>query len=551
MTAWVNQRKGISMFGRIGTPIAAAFAASLLVLVAGASFAESTSAATSSGRTYNVVHAPYNAKGDGATNDRASIQRAIDDAGDAGGGTVFLPDTRDYLSGNLVLRTNVTLQIEGTLLESQNPADYTYKVLLGHNRPIPSELCATGGTCAWDHAFYHNLPFIYASDSQNVGITGSGIIQMRWSQADEFSFQPPMQDNQTIHSLPIGFYRVSDFVIRDVSIIDAHTYNMGLMSTSDGLVDHIRIIADHHEIGSDGIAIQNSQRIRITNSMLNPNDDAVYIWASYKDPRSYVDPTGGQLWWSSDNPRPTKDIEVDHNVIRDRCCKAVGLIAWGSGAPNLEDVEISNISIHDNILNATEAVGIWHDNPNHGEVPFTGLEMGDQSPVRNVHIWNNVYQGALLDGSLGKAVITSLRTDFGMLGAQTVQNPQFDANAGAAWWTPVGDAGATQAFGGSAGYVALSGPPASLVEGLGMTAGSYRVTADVAATRGAAVTLSVRDTCSGRTLATQVVRSSNFQQYELTFTVATTCSDVEVGIARHNGASGAVGLIDNVTLEHM
>ncbi|HEY0828589.1 MAG TPA: glycosyl hydrolase family 28-related protein, partial [Bacilli bacterium] len=40
---------------------------------------------------YNVKSSPYNAKGDGIINDRTAIQNALNDAGAAGGGTVFLP----------------------------------------------------------------------------------------------------------------------------------------------------------------------------------------------------------------------------------------------------------------------------------------------------------------------------------------------------------------------------------------------------------------------------------------------------------------------------
>ena len=73
------------------------------------------------GMAYNVRD--FKAAGDGRVKDTGAIQKAIDAASAAGGGTVFVPNGV-YLCGTIQLRDNVTLHLaEGaTLLGSTQEA---------------------------------------------------------------------------------------------------------------------------------------------------------------------------------------------------------------------------------------------------------------------------------------------------------------------------------------------------------------------------------------------------------------------------------------------
>ena len=71
----------------------------------------------------------YGAVGNGTTNDRAAIQAAIDAVNAAGGGTVNLPGGYTFLTGDLRLKSNVTLNLNANavLKESQNTAHYAHR----------------------------------------------------------------------------------------------------------------------------------------------------------------------------------------------------------------------------------------------------------------------------------------------------------------------------------------------------------------------------------------------------------------------------------------
>jgi polygalacturonase len=63
--------------------------------------------------TTNVTQAPYNARGDGTTDNTTAIQTAINDVNARGGGTVQIPGPGVYLTGPLTMKNKINLQIDG------------------------------------------------------------------------------------------------------------------------------------------------------------------------------------------------------------------------------------------------------------------------------------------------------------------------------------------------------------------------------------------------------------------------------------------------------
>src|SRR5579883_1671908 len=119
------------------------------------------------------------ATGDGKAKDTAAIQRAIEQCAAAGGGTVYLPPGR-YLSGTVVLKSNVTFHLEAgaTLLGSTDLADYRHQ----DGPPVKGDA--------------NGKHLLFARDASNVTLRGGGTIdgQVRafWVPANRV--QPKAED---------------------------------------------------------------------------------------------------------------------------------------------------------------------------------------------------------------------------------------------------------------------------------------------------------------------------------------------------------------------
>ncbi|MDE3063542.1 MAG: glycoside hydrolase family 28 protein, partial [Acidobacteriota bacterium] len=98
----------------------------------------------------------FGAKGDGTTKDTLALQSAIDSCTAKGGGTVLLT-SGTYLTGPLVLKSHITLNLRygATLLGSQDHADY----------PRMEELREPAVQ-----------PLISASHADHITLRGGGVI---------------------------------------------------------------------------------------------------------------------------------------------------------------------------------------------------------------------------------------------------------------------------------------------------------------------------------------------------------------------------------------
>lgn len=209
----------------------------------------------------------HGATGDGATNDAAAIQAAIDACHAAGGGRVLVPAGATYLSGSIELRSHVELHVErgAVLAGAPDPAAYTARLEVG-------ALSAGVVNDENDAA----LAFITANGATDIAITGAGRID---GAGRAFIFE----DLGTIYRCPnqrpftvflIGCSRVH---IRDVRFTDAALWCVRLSGCEDVVIHAITIDSDLKYPNADGIDLDRCRRVRISDCEISCGDDAISL----------------------------------------------------------------------------------------------------------------------------------------------------------------------------------------------------------------------------------------------------------------------------------
>lgn len=508
----------------------------------------------------------YGAKGDGITSDRAVIQQAIDDVHNAGGGTVLLTSGHTFLSGNLVLKSNVTLKFGdgAVLLQNDDPSDYVE--VLGYDygkgfveigeswRPlVGTQLLPYGDGSVWPNSvgtwrecWYWNYPLIYAGKgTENVKIIGNGTIQSMHYNASN--------NSNNIYMLLIGFYRVSNFVISGLTLNHegSHCYNFN--NCTNGIIcdvsnwtpaattDNVYAVASI----CDGLKLVNCQNIRVADSFFAGGDDSCLIISSYGDQRY-------DRWASSTDIQPTKNIEISGCTFPSYF-KGLGFCTLGMMCEDRSLVEISDIYIHDcNFC----SVGMWEG--------FGWINMPDDTtpnydhfnPMKNIRWENNNYEywltkynhpestAGLQQGMQDYPVSDQISDDPRLHSMTEMRNADFE-HTGLSYWIDITDNGSVAECRTEGenrfGYLGeLEKGTAKLYEGLYLQAGTYTLTANVKAIDGAMAKLFVSDQKNVALGASQS-NSSEWTTIELTFTVNAN-GNYRLGV--EGSISGAVMLDD-------
>ncbi|WJV45237.1 glycoside hydrolase family 28 protein [Streptomyces flavofungini] len=206
----------------------------------------------------------YGAKGDGSSNDTPAIQKAVDAANAAGGGTVRLPgDGRaTYESKNtLHMKSGVTLRIDKGATLSGNGAD-------DYDPPEPNE---------WDdyqdygHSHFRNA-MIHGDRLTDIGFVGEGVID---GDGALITGDPKSGEADKIISLT----RCKGLRIGDGLTLREGGHFAALINGCDDVVSD-RLTIDT-AMDRDGWNIINTTDVTITGAHLDANDDALAFKSDY------------------------------------------------------------------------------------------------------------------------------------------------------------------------------------------------------------------------------------------------------------------------------
>lgn len=295
----------------------------------------------------------FGAKADGATESHEAINKAIDAAASAGGGTVLFPPGT-YLSGSIHLRSNITIELQsGAILRAAEGSGF-------YDAPEPNQ---------WDkfqdsgHSHWHNS-LIWGEGLHDVSIGGGGLI-------DGKALTRGLRGGGADKTVALKLCR--NVTLRDFSILEGGHFGLLLTGVDNLTIDNLKI-----DTNRDGIDIDSCRNVRISNVSVNaPNDDAIVLKGTHAlgfarstenvtitnslvsgyDIGSLLDGTYKRtLTRAPDRDGPTGRIKIGtetegdfrnitiSNIVFDR---SRGLALESVDGAHLEDISVSNIVMHE------------------------------------------------------------------------------------------------------------------------------------------------------------------------------------------------------------
>ena len=258
----------------------------------------------------------YGAVADAKTNNAPFIQKAIDDASNAGGGRVTIPPG-NFLTGTLFLKTNVELHLEAgaCLLGSDRVKDYS----------------GTGMRRA----------LIIANEQKNISISGTGVIDGQGQElmVDIFRMLRSGElKNDSLwlvkrpeagRAMVLNFHACTGVKVSDVTLKNASNWVQDYNSCTDVVINRIKVQSTAYW-NNDGLDVTDSKNVKITNCFINASDDGICL--------------------KSSNPKSCcENIFVDSCTVRS---SANGFKLGTGGTGGFRNITVRNLYVYDTYRSA-------------------------------------------------------------------------------------------------------------------------------------------------------------------------------------------------------
>jgi len=346
-------------------------------------------AAPAGGGDFNVRD--FGALGDGKTLDSPAINRAIDAAAAAGGGTVWF-SSGTYLSVSIHLKSNIGLHLDqGAVILAASPKD---AAAFRYDLPEQNE------NDQWQdfgHTHFHNS-LIWGENLENISILGPGLINGAGLVRDGAHSRDAATQAALKGKAPAGRVRNAEFgypdaadavepgwgnktialkscrnvIIRDITILRGGHFCVLATAVDNLTLDNLKL-----DTNRDGIDIDGCRQVRVSNCTVNsPYDDGICLKSSYPLGRplpcenititncqvsgfldgTFLDGTcqrtgpanpTGRIKFGTESNGAFRNIAITNCVFE--YCRGIALETVDGAL--LEDVTISNITMRD-IVNA-------------------------------------------------------------------------------------------------------------------------------------------------------------------------------------------------------
>jgi len=219
------------------------------------------------GLAYDV--GAFGATGDGKAIDSPAINRAIDEAAAAGGGTVYFR-AGNYLCYSIRLKSRVAIYLEAgaTIVAAEPASDAAHGYDLAEsNEPWESYQ-------DYGHNHWHNS-LIWGEGLEGISMGGPGLI---WGKGLSRGWGAgPKAEKPGVANKAIALKNCRNVILRDFSIL--HGGHFGILATG---VDNLTIDNLKIDTNRDGMDIDCCRNVRITNCSVNsPWDDGICLKSSF------------------------------------------------------------------------------------------------------------------------------------------------------------------------------------------------------------------------------------------------------------------------------